>query len=240
MSTVSDDSRETATEASAGSRGTMLVQILGGLFLDMGLSLGTYLVARGLGYSIFVALLAGMAVAGLRAAWVIIRRRTVDGFNLFMIFTFVVGLALSFIGGTPRFLLTKDSIGTMVSGIAFGVTFFIGRPIMFYFSQRFAAPTATGRQEWDRLWQVSPGFRRIFRRLTAVWAIAFLAEAVLKFGLIMTMPVAVMAPLSHVFTPALVTGLVVWTVRYTAAAKQRLQDEARTVGGSAESGRSLP
>lgn len=228
MSIVSEETSGAAPEppVSEGQGRSMMAQVLGGLFLDLGLSLGAYLVARALGYSIFVALLAGMIVAGLRAGYVVIRRRTVDGFILFMIFTFAVGLALSFIGGTPRFLLTKDSIGTAVSGIAFGVTLFVGRPMMLYLSQRFAAPTSQDRQEWLRLWQVSSGFRRLFRLLTLVWAIAFLFEAVVKFILIVSLPVAVMAPLSHLFTPALITGLLIWTVRYSAAAERRMTRSA--------------
>lgn len=233
MTTMSDhapdpaSARETSTSA---PRGWMIIKIVGGLLLDTGLSLGTYLVARTLGYSIFFALLAGMIVAGIRAAYVIIRRRTVDGFVLFMIFTFAVGLALSFLGGTPRFLLAKDSIGTAVSGIAFGVTLFTRRPMMFYFSQRFAAPTAQGRQEWLRLWDASPPFRWLFRRLTLVWAIAFAVEAVVKLVLILALPVALMAPLSHFFTPVLITGLLVWTMRYSAAAERSLRSREEDPG----------
>lgn len=226
---IMSESREDATAASDGLDAptySVIWWVLGGLLLDMGLSLGTYFLARALGYSIFIALLAGMVVAALRAVYVIIRRRTVDAFLLFMLFTFGVGLALSFIGGTPRFLLVKDSIGTAVSGIVFGITLFIGRPMMFYFSQRFAAPTPQARREWLRLWDASSGFRRLFGRLTLVWSLAFLAEAGIKLILIMTLPVALMAPLSHFFTPVLITGLLVWTIRYSAAARSRMIDPA--------------
>lgn len=232
MSTVSDQPQSDTAGSSApgASRYSIILQVLGGLLLDMGLSLGTYFLARALGYSIFIALLAGIVVAALRAVYVIIRRRTVDAFLLFMLFTFAVGLALSFIGGTPRFLLAKDSIGTAVSGIVFGATLFVGRPMMFYFSQRFAAPTAEGRQEWDRLWQLSAGFRSLFGRLTLVWAVALLFEAGIKLVLILALPVAVMAPLSHLFTPVLIAGLLVWTIRYSARSRRTLIRFTQQVG----------
>ena len=54
------------------------------LFLDAGLAVFAYAVARLLGYSPFVALIAGTVVAGLRVVSVVVRRRKVDPFAVFM------------------------------------------------------------------------------------------------------------------------------------------------------------
>lgn len=202
--------------------GRMIGRIVWSLFLDAGLAVAGYLVAKQLGASLFLALLVGTAVASVRAAYVIIRRREVDAFAIFMIITFGIGLVLTMFTGSPRFLLAKDSISTAVCGIVFLVTLAFGKPMMYYFAQRFGATGDAERQEWARLYPTNSGFRAFFRGLTVVWAIAFLAEAAVKLALVLMLPVATMAPLVPFFTPVLITGMVVWTVRRSIRAQQRL------------------
>jgi hypothetical protein len=204
---------------------SMIVSVVWTLFLDAGLAVGAYLVAHALGASLFHALLIGAAVAALRAAYVIIRRREVDAFALFMIVTFGIGLLLTIFSGSARFLLAKDSISTGISGLIFLGTLVAGRPMLFYLSQRFAAPTAADRVTWHRRWDEVPPFRAHFHRLTLVWAIALLAEALLKLILVLVLPVTVMAPIVPFFTPVLITILVIWTIRSSAAGMRRMQAE---------------
>ena len=202
--------------------GRMIGRIVWSLFLDAGLAVAGYLIARQFGASLFVSLLVGTAVAFVRAAYVIIRRREVDAFAIFMIITFGIGLVLTVFTGSPRFLLAKDSISTGVSGVVFAVTLMFGKPMMYYFAQRFGATSAAEREEWALLYPTHSGFRSFFRRLTLVWAIAFLVEATLKLVLVLTLPVAVMAPLVPFFTPILISGMVIWTVRRSVQEQRRL------------------
>lgn len=200
----------------------MIASIAWTLFLDAGLAVGAYLIARALGAGLFAALLIGAVVATLRAVYVIIRRREVDAFAIFMIVTFGIGLLLTLVTGSPRFLLAKDGISNLVSGAVFAVTLFVGKPMMFYLSERFGAPAAAERERWHQLWDSEPGFRSFFRMLTVVWTVAFLVEATLKIILAMTLPVDVMAPILPFFTPVLITLMVIWTVRTTARGQERL------------------
>jgi len=202
--------------------GRMIGKIILSLFLDAGLAVAGYLIARQLGASLFVSLLVGTAVAMVRAAYVIIRRREVDAFAIFMIITFGIGVVLTVFTGSPRFLLAKDSISTGVSGVVFAVTLVFGKPMMYYFAQRFSAPSAAEREQWARLYLTHSGFRSFFRGLTVVWTIAFLVEATVKLVLVLSLPVAVMAPLVPFFTPILLSGMVVWTVRRSVGARRRL------------------
>jgi len=206
----------------------MIASIAWNLFLDAGLAVGAYLLARALGADLFVALLVGTAVAAARAVYVIIRRREIDAFAIFMIITFGIGLVLTLITGSPRFLLAKDGISNAVSGLVFAVTLFFGKPMMFYLSQRFGATDDAERTRWRELWGTEAGFRAFFRMLTVVWTIAFLAEATVKIIMAMTLPVSVMAPILPFFTPVLITLLVVWTVRSSARGQQKL----RAAGGA--------
>ena len=199
-----------------------LPAMLGTLFLDAGLSIFTYLGLHWAGTSDYLALLAATVVAGLRAGYVIIRRREVDAFSIFMLFSFALGLGLSFLTGSPRFLLIKESFGTAASGLIFLITCLAGKPLMFYASQRFSAPTAEEREEWNRLWPVNAGFRRLFIVMSVVWGVTFLLEAALRIPLVFVLPVPVMATLSPILTPVVITVLLVWSVRYGAKGEERL------------------
>ena len=202
---------------------SMIGNVVLTLFLDAGLSVGAYLLVKGLGASLFQALLVGTLVAAARAVYVIIKRREVDAFSIFMIITFGVGLALSLLTGSARFLVAKDAISTGISGLIFLGTLIAGKPMMFYLSQRFAAPTAAERTGWHQRWAEAAAFRSHFRRLTLVWGIGFLLEAGLKLILVLTLPVPVTAPIIPFFTPVLITLLCIWTFRTSAAGLQRMQ-----------------
>ncbi len=204
------------------SRTSRLPAMLGTLFLDAGLSIFTYLGLHWAGRSDYVALLAATVVAGLRALYVILRRREVDAFSIFMLFSFALGLGLSFLTGSARFLLIKESFGTAASGLIFLITCLVGKPLMFYASQRFSAPTAEEREEWNRLWPVNPGFRRMFIVMSVVWGVVFLLEAALRVPLVFVVPVPVMATLSPILTPVMITVLMIWSARYGAKAEERL------------------
>lgn len=206
---------------SVSAQRRMIRSIAWTLFLDAGLAVGAYLLARALGADLFVALLVGTGVAAARAAYVIVRRHEVDAFAIFMIITFGVGLLLTLVTGSPRFLLAKDGISNLASGVVFLVTLFAGKPMMYYLSQRFGATREDERAKWHRMWGTQPGFRRFFRTLTVVWTVAFLLEGGLKIVLAMTLPVTVMAPVLPFFTPVLITVLVVWTVRTSMRAQQK-------------------
>lgn len=214
------DQTENPAAAPAGNR--PLLAMFGTLFLDAGLSIFTYLGLHWAGATDYVALLAATVVAGLRAGYVIIRRREVDAFSIFMLFTFALGLGLSFLTGNARFLLIKESFGTAASGLIFLITCVVGKPLMYYASQRFSAPTAAKRAEWNERWPRSPGFRKIFLTMSVVWGIAFLLEAGLRIPLVFSLPTPVMATISPIMTPVLITVLVLWSVRFGSRAEERL------------------
>lgn len=141
------------------------------MLLDVGLPLLAYYGLHTAGVGDYRALLAATVVAGLRVAFVALRNRRLDGFAAFLMAVFAVGLALSFATGDARFMLAKDSVGTVVAGLIFLGTCVVGRPMMFYAAQRFSATTSEKRAWWNTKWQTSPGFRRGFRVMSVVWGV---------------------------------------------------------------------
>lgn len=207
------------TEPEAGptsepTRGQLLRAVMAGLFLDAGLSVAAYAIARLLGAPVFTALLAGTVAAALRVLWVVLRQRKIDPFAIFMMVIFGVGLLLSFWTGSPRFLLVKESFGTGVAGLAFVTTCLFGKPLAFHASARVAAATPDERAQWDDLWQTEPIFRRRFMIMSLVIGGALLFEALVRIPLVFVAPYDVMAVVSPFFTPVVVTATAWWSIHY--------------------------
>jgi hypothetical protein len=219
-----------ATPVEEPSSGRLLGATVVTLFLDAGLSVVGYGVARLAGATPFLALVVGALVALGRAGWVLLRRREVDPFALFMVGIYVVGLVTSFFTGSPRFLLVKESFGTGAAGLAFLLTCLRGKPLAYHASARVAAPTPEERAEWEELWTTEPTFRRRFVVMSAVIGGVLLVEALVRVPFVYVLPVDVMAVVSPVLTPVVITLVCVWAVHYGQRTPEvlRAEHEARS------------
>lgn len=227
--TVTAAPTETSSSPTTGSRddpskGQMIGALMVNLFLDAGLAILAYAAARLLGYSPFVALIAGTVVAGLRVVWVVVRERKVDPFAVFMMGIFAIGLVLSLVTGSARFLLVKESFGTGAAGLAFVLTCLRGKPLAYHASQRVAAPTVEERDAWARLWQTEPIFRQRFRTMSLVIGGALLVEALVRIPMIYVLPIDAMAVLSPILTPVVITLASIWAVHYGTATEDVLAE----------------
>ena len=197
------------------------------MLLDGGLPLRADYGLHAAGVSDYRALLAGTIVAGLRVAFVALRNRRLDGFAAFLMAMFAVGLALAFATGDARFMLAKDSVGTAVAGLSFLGTSVVGRPVMFYAAQRFAATTSEKRELWNTLWQTKPAFRRGFRVMSVVWGVGLLVEAAVRIPLIYLLLVQVMVGLSTVLPVAAFSLLMPWNIGYGTGMRRAVQEQNR-------------
>lgn len=197
------------------------IAILRSLLWDVGLSLGAFFVAHWLGASDYVALLAGSVVALLRVLWVAARTRTFDVFAGIMVGVFGIGLLLSFLTGDARFMLAKESLATAAAGIAFGVSCFVGRPLIYHAALRMKEGKPEEVAEFDAKWQTVPQFRRTFRIMTAVWGAGLLVDAVGRLPLIYTLSVPAAMVASHVLLVAVFVILAVWNAWFARRAQAR-------------------
>ena len=92
-----------------------------------------------------------------------------------------------------------------------------GKPLAYHAAQRVAAPTVQEREKWAQLWQAEPIFRHRFRTMSLVIGGALLVEALVRIPLIFVLPIDVMAVLSPLFTPVVVTLTSIWAVHYGSA-----------------------
>ncbi|MEU7869658.1 VC0807 family protein [Dactylosporangium sp. NPDC049140] len=191
-----------------------LLTILASLLWDVGLSLAAYFVAHWLGASDYVALLCGSLAALVRVVWVAARTRKFDVFAAVMLGVFLVGLGLSFLTGSPKFLLVKESFGTGIAGLAFLVSCFVGRPLIFYAALRMQEGDPDRAAEFEQRWQQLPGFRRNFRIMSAAWGAGLLFDAIVRIPLVLSLPTSAAVTASTVLFIATTVLLALWNVRF--------------------------
>jgi hypothetical protein len=103
------------------------------------------------------------------------------------------------------------------------------RPLIFRFALEFmGADTPRGR-DFEGLWRY-PGFRHAFRLFTAVWGVAYLAEAAARVIIVETTSTATALTVSKVMPYAVGALLAVWMFAYGRQARregERLAAEAQ-------------
>jgi hypothetical protein len=197
-------------EGGAGRRRSPMLSMV----YDVVPSVATYYGLRILGADPYLALLGATAVAALRLLYVLWTDHTFDRFAAFMVVIFAIGLALSFVTGDPRFLLMKDSVTTAVSGLIFGVSWLLGRPLMLTAVQRFGARSDAEAREMEDWWRTDVVFRHMIAVMSGAWCLGLIGEAAVRVPLIYLLPIDVMAGLSTVLSVAVLGGLFVWTQWY--------------------------
>jgi hypothetical protein len=191
------------------------------LLWDVGLALAAYFVAHWLGASDYVALLAGSIVALLRVGYVAVRSRKFDVFAAVMLGVFLVGLALSFLTGDAKFLLVKESFGTGIAGLAFLVSCFVGRPLIYHAALRTKEGDPAGIEEFERKWTDQPAFRRNLRILSAGWGAGLLADAIVRIPLVLALDTSTAVTVSTVLFVTTMVLLSVWTAAFVKRAQSR-------------------
>ncbi len=187
---------------------------------DAGLPTAAYYVTRHVGGGAFASLLAGTAVAGMRVGYVAVRGRSLDAVAAFLLAVFGIGLALSFLTGSPRFLLAKDSFPTAVAGLIFLGTCIVGRPLSYAWGRRMIARTPQKQRRWDSMWDTEPAFRRVLYIVSLAWGCGLLLEAAIRLPLVYLLPIDAMAGLSSAVSVVAIAILATWTVWYARRAQR--------------------
>ncbi|MFI8824809.1 VC0807 family protein [Streptomyces sp. NPDC053431] len=183
------------------------------------------------GWTDFTALLVSGVWPVLDTVIHLVWHRKTDEFAVVTIFFLVLTAVVSLVGAhSARALLVKDSAVTGLFGVLCLATLFAPRPLMFYFGRRFSTDgTAESHAWWNGLWQFE-GFRSTMRRMTIVWGVAYLVEAVARIVLSYALSVDAMV----VVNPFLIYGtlglLVLWTIR--TAKRSRAEGEARAAASA--------
>lgn len=187
--------------------------------------LGTHVVAplvvfyglRGLGVGQWLALMAGAGIAIAEVIATAVRRRRLDTVSITVLGILVVSAGSSLATGDARLLLVRNAVGTALLGTWLLVTLVLRRPLLFDGARLLQS--ADTRARWDHRWHESSEFRRALRVLTAIWGVGFLADAVVRLLLALTLPVDLVPLLDDALL--LVTVLVLLVVQRVVGAHYR-------------------
>jgi hypothetical protein len=181
----------------------------------------TYLALRHFGVGTVHALTAGAVFPVTSIIVGFVRERRVQALGVIVLTATVASIAGALYFTSPFLALAKGSLLTGALGIAFAVSLFGRRPLVFYLAAMGA--DADLRQESETKWQMEPAYRRVMRRITAVWAAALFAEATLRVVLIPLLPIAVFLPVSEAMWICCFLLMILWSWRYAERVMAREQ-----------------
>jgi hypothetical protein len=139
--------------------------------------------------------------------------RRVDEFGVMILLVLLVGAFSALAFRSEKLVFIKDSAVTGLLGLAFLVTLFLERPMMFYFGRKFATDGSTeGIARWNRFWDEFPGFRAQQRRLTLIWGLAFIVESGVRIALTYVLDASTMVGVSSILPYVVLAVLMAYTI----------------------------
>jgi hypothetical protein len=173
----------------------------------------TYYLLRWAGWSQVTALVMSgvFPVAGIIIG--IASRRRAGAVGVLVLAGIVVGAILALVSHNPKVVLDEASVGTGVFGLMCLGSLATPRPLMFRLSHEFIGPDSPQGREFTALWQHAE-FRRLFRVITIVWGVSFLAEAAARILIVQDTSPGTALAVSNVMPFAVAGVLVAWTLGY--------------------------
>lgn len=170
-----------------------MIRQWGVVLLEVVVPVAGYYVLRGFGVDALFALALCALPTVLFVLYRAIRWKKIDTLAIFVLSIFAISVGVSFVTGSPRFMLAKAGWVTGVIGAGFLVSLLFARPLAFGMARSMIAKSrfadSLRADEWDELWPRHAWFRRAWRVSTVLWGVALIADAVGRVLLAYTLPV---------------------------------------------------
>ena len=187
---------------------------------DIAGPLVAYSQLRAHGFSEVSALVLSGVFPALGVLLTVIRHRRLDAIGALVLLGIAVGTALGLVSGNPRLVLIEGSVPTGIFGVVCLASLWSSRPLIYRFAIEFIGPDSPRGREFEDRWQYA-GFRHVFRVMTIVWGVAYLAEAAARVVIVEVTSAGTALAVSKVM-PYVVAGLLVaWMFAYGQRAKRR-------------------
>lgn len=162
-----------------------------------------------------VAPMPAYAAAGLfPAASVVVTwftRRHVELIGAGVLVGLATALLVAVMTGDPRFGLIRAAPSFALFGVACFASLATPRPLMFYVARAFSTGGDPDRSAAFNARLSRPEFRRVMRRLTAVWGAGTLAHAMLGVAVAFLLPAAMALIVEPALAFAIIASLLAWT-----------------------------
>ncbi|WP_180897553.1 VC0807 family protein [Martelella soudanensis] len=124
--------------------------------------------------------------------------------------------------------LLKNSLITGFIGLVFAGSLLMPRPLVFHFATEKGGEE---RESGNRLWEVSPPYRALMRRMTIAWAVVLIGEATVRALLIPLLPVDIFLVVSEAMWIVVFAAMISWSWRYGSRKGEEIEARAREGGG---------
>jgi hypothetical protein len=180
---------------------------------DVAGPLVAYNLLRSAGFSSVAALVLSGVFPAAGVTIGVVAHRRVDALGVLVLASIAVGAVLGLVSHNARLVLDEGSVVTAVFGVICLGSLATPKPLMYRLAVEFIGPDSPQAQEFTGLWQY-PEFRRVFRVITVVWGIGYLAEAVARVVIVQSTSTGTALAVSKVMPYAVAAVLTAWTVGY--------------------------
>jgi hypothetical protein len=187
---------------------------------DIAGPLVAYNLLRSAGFSTVSALVLSGAFPAATVFAGIVKHRRVDAIGVLVLAGIAVGAVLGLVSHNPTLVLDEGSVGTGVFGLLCLGSLARAEPLMYRLAMEFIGPDSRQGREFTNLWQYKE-FRHTFRVMTAVWGIAYLAEAAARIVIVANTSTGTALATSKVMPWVVTAALAAWTVGYGRVQKRR-------------------
>lgn len=156
------------------------------LAVNVAAPIAVFYLLRAVGAGQWWALLAAGVPPVVNAVRTVVTRRRIDVLAVFTLSILVLSVAVSFVTGSPRFLLAKDGWLTGVAG-AWMLGTLAGTPFLFQVIRSLT--TGSSREKAETAWRDSPTYRHLLRVSTSFWGVGLVLDAGVRVLLAYTLPV---------------------------------------------------
>lgn len=223
---VADRPAQTLEASRAGS---VLRSLVPSLVINGVFPFVLYVVLTDNGVATVPALVAGSSFPLAFSLWEWSRARRVDFIAAISLFFIVLSAVASLITGSARFTLVKESFFTGLFGLVFFGSLLAPRPLMFYIARQSATGGDAERVRlWDDRWQY-PGFRRAMRVMTAIWGVTFVADALMRAGLVFLLSTSVFLVVSQLLFYTMFAATLFGTIAYGRRAQRKGMAQQRAM-----------
>ncbi|MRH88096.1 hypothetical protein GFY24_11685 [Nocardia sp. SYP-A9097] len=193
---------------------------------DIAIPMAAYFGLHWLGYSDFVALLAGAVASAVTVLIPAIRARRLDPIAAIVLVGFVIGLIGAVISGDPRIMIVRDSVGTAGIGLAFLISAVLRKPLTYAAIRKALAGAPERLAEVEKSYRTDASVRRTHRSMAILWGAGLFGEAAVRVVLAYQLPISTMAWLSSVLMVATIGSLMVITARTVKRMRQVMAQSA--------------
>jgi hypothetical protein len=195
--------------------------LLRDIAINAGLPYATYLLLTWQGVPTVPALAAGAVFPVGAIVLGFIRERRVQALGAIVLAATLASMLAALYFTSPFLALAKGSLFSALFSAALLVSLLARRPLVFHLAN--IAQDATDRQHSETLWATEPRYRGMMRRITLVWALAFLVEGSLRLALIPLLPIALFLPISEAMSLGCIGLMIAWSWRFGSREMARIE-----------------